>query len=123
LIRTTISNKRIATDTNWNDTFDRLQETAPAQSWEPLAALYTAETEEQARRLLLLKLKALTNETQKHHRQSISLSSTEAEEQHRKERSLRQQRSCITLTEKSSIDYSTSSTQKPGSTLSSKIQI
>jgi hypothetical protein len=34
-------------DTQWHDTFDRLKETAPAHSWEPLlAALYSAKVEE-----------------------------------------------------------------------------
>ena len=33
-------------DTEWNQTFNRLKEVAPVQSWEPLiAALYTAETD------------------------------------------------------------------------------
>jgi uncharacterized membrane protein YccC len=33
-------------DTEWKETFDRLAETAPAQTWEPLlAALHTAELE------------------------------------------------------------------------------
>jgi hypothetical protein len=47
-IRTTPSKKNsLATDTNWNDTFDRLKETAPSTTMgATFAASYTAETEE-----------------------------------------------------------------------------